>query len=175
MLLLLTGCGDPSPMEEARRLRRTLEEATQLDLEADVTADYGERVYSFRLVMETESDGWRVRILEPENLSGVSAVCKNGSLQLEFEDLILDVGDLSPAGLCPMNALPAVAEAWRSGHLSEALVCSQGEELELCFELDDDTQVRSTFRRADLLPVAAEISVGGVTVLFCSFRGASIR
>ena len=175
LLLLLTGCGGPSPMEEARRLQEMLAEATEIRLEADVTADYGERVYRFRLAMETLPEGWRVRILEPENLSGVSAVSREGALKLEIENLILDTGDLSPAGLCPMNALPVAADAWKSGHLAEALYSGKEQNLSLCFDVSDDTRVQTLFVSGSATPLSAEIIVDGVSVLFLAFRSAEIR
>ncbi len=174
LLLFLCGCSSGTLTRETDRLRQRFLDAEELQLDARLTADYGDRDYSFLLRLQKTDFGWEILVLEPENLSGLTARCQDGSIELQFEDLILDTGDLNSRGLSPMNALPMIADAWKNGHLEE--VIRTGDDLfSIQYIVDDGISVLTVFDPESSLPLRAELSVDGATVIFCEFQDVILR
>lgn len=122
MLLLLTGCGGGQEQENgaealAVAIRGEYMAMTSYSLQAQVNADYGQRVYDFTLSVTWDGEETAVTIREPEMLSGVTARITGDEGILEYEDLSLETGFLDEDGLSPVSALPALMEAARSQYI----------------------------------------------------------
>lgn len=122
MLLLLTGCGGGQENEngaeaQAVAIRGEYMAMTSYSLQAQVNADYGQRVYDFTLSVTWDGEETTVAIREPEMLAGVTARITGEEGTLEYEDLSLETGFLDEDGLSPLSALPALMEAARSQYI----------------------------------------------------------
>ena len=83
MLLLLTGCGGGQEGKTgaealAVEIRGEYMAMTGYSLQAQVNADYGQRVYDFTLSVTNDGEETAVVIREPEMLSGVTARIHGG-------------------------------------------------------------------------------------------------
>lgn len=122
MLLLLTGCSGGQENEngaeaQAVAIRGEYMAMTSYSLQAQVNADYGQRVYDFTLSVTWDGEETTVAIREPEMLAGVTARITGEEGTLEYEDLSLETGFLDEDGLSPVSALPALMEAARSQYI----------------------------------------------------------
>lgn len=122
MLLLLTGCSGGQENEngaeaQAVAIRGEYMAMTSYSLQAQVNADYGQRVYDFTLSVTWDGEETTVAIREPEMLAGVTARITGDEGTLEYEDLSLETGFLDEDGLSPVSALPALMEAARSQYI----------------------------------------------------------
>lgn len=122
MLLLLAGCGGGQENEngaeaQAVAIRGEYMAMTSYSLQAQVNADYGQRVYDFTLSVTWDGEETTVAIREPEMLAGVTARITGDEGTLEYEDLSLETGFLDDDGLSPVSALPALMEAARSQYI----------------------------------------------------------
>ena len=121
MLLLLASCGggqeDQGAEAQAVAIRGEYLAMTSYSLQAQVNADYGQRVYDFTLSVTWDGEETTVVIREPEMLSGVTARITGKEGALEYEDLSLETGFLDEEGLSPVSALPALMEAARSQYM----------------------------------------------------------
>lgn len=122
MLLLLAGCGGGQENEngaeaQAVAIRGEYMAMTSYSLQAQVNADYGQRVYDFTLSVTWDGEETTVAIWEPEMLAGVTARITGDEGTLEYEDLSLETGFLDDDGLSPVSALPALMEAARSQYI----------------------------------------------------------
>lgn len=121
MLLLLTGCGggqdDQGAEAQAVAIRGEYLAMTSYSLQAQVNADYGQRVYDFTLSVTWDGEETAVVIREPEMLAGVTARIDGDEGTLEYEDLSLETGFLDDNGLSPVSALPTLMEAARSQYM----------------------------------------------------------
>lgn len=122
MLLLLTGCSGGQENEngaeaQAVAIRGEYMAMTSYSLQAQVNADYGQRVYDFTLSVTWDGEETTVAIREPEMLAGVTARITGDEGTLEYEDLSLETGFLDDDGLSPVSALPALMEAARSQYI----------------------------------------------------------
>ena len=122
MMLLLTGCGGGQADETgaealAVAIRGEYLAMTGCSLQAQVNADYGQRVYDFTLSVTNDGEETAVVIREPEMLSGVTARIHGEEGTLEYDDLSLETGPLDGDGLSPVTALPELLEAARSQYI----------------------------------------------------------
>ena len=124
MLLLLTGCGGGQEEKTgaealAVAVRGEYMAMTSYSLQAQVNADYGQRVYDFTLSVTWDGEETAVVIREPEMLAGVTARITGEEGALEYDDLSLETGFLDQDGLSPVSALPALMETARSQYISQ--------------------------------------------------------
>ena len=122
MLLLLTGCGGGQEGKTgaealAVEIRGEYMAMTGYSLQAQVNADYGQRVYDFTLSVTNDGEETAVVIREPEMLSGVTARIHGEEGTLEYDDLSLETGFLDGESLSPVSALPTLIEAARTQYI----------------------------------------------------------
>ena len=161
-LALLTGCGSGRETERRRQLAEALSARRDLGFTADLRAEYPDRTVSFRLGYEEDEGGCTVRVLEPEEIGGVSVHLGPDGAQLRFEELRLDTGPLDRYGLSPLSALPALTRALREGRLESAW--TEGEQTVWELAADDHLTVQ-VWLDDELRPQRAElISDGRVSV-----------
>lgn len=137
-LLLLAGCqgeagtlpggGELTAEEEARQVRTEYLAAESCTGTAEVTADYGQRVYEFTLDFSWEKGGETVLTLTaPEDLAGLTARVAQGQSRLEFDGISLDTGELTGEGLTPLELVPALMEWIRTGFMAQCVYEDRGE------------------------------------------------
>lgn len=111
------------PQAEAIEMRHSYLSLSQATALCQVTADYGERVYDFSMVLvaERREEGLSttLTLTEPASLKGIS-VTQTGTgqdSQLVWEDLVLETGDLNPEGLSPVTAIPLLLDTLERGFI----------------------------------------------------------
>ena len=161
-LALLTGCGSGRETERRQQLAEELSARRDLRFTADLRAEYPDKTVSFRLSYAEDDGGCEIRVLEPEEIGGVSVHLGTDGAQLRFEELRLDTGPLDRYGLSPLSALPALTRALREGHLESAW--TEGE-LTVWELVADDHLTVQVWLDDELRPQRAElISEGRVSV-----------
>ena len=177
MIILLSGCFGMATVGNQTEELTLAVRADYLALRvwaADValTADYGQRVYQYRLAATQSGEELVLALSEPETVAGIIARLKDGDSMLEYDDLWLETGPLNPDGLTPVACIPALIEAAKSGYivacsLEDGLLrldCGDPEglpgagiETTLWFDVDSYAMVRG------------EISVDGFRAILCEF------
>ena len=160
--LLLCGCGENEELA-FESFRAELAGAEELCFTADVQAEYEDKTASFKLEFSMKGDEYAVKILEPEIVAGISAHIKSGETHLEYDGVILDIGVLNDRGLCPMSALPYLADAMKDAYAEMAW--TEDELLTVRLVPADDMSV-TLWINEDNEPVNAEISYKEKTVVF---------
>ncbi len=178
LCLLLTGCGrGEGPAEDPAQTIRTeysaLASCTGI---AEITADYGQRVYDFTLDFSVADGETTLTITAPEEVAGVTARIAAGETRLEYDGVMLETGLLSQDGLSPVSALPVMLSYARSGFSDQ-----WGQE-----EAEEETLLRVDYRDAAETPgcgteaslwfhpeghglARGELMVDGYRVITCVF------
>ena len=121
MTLLLTGCGGTG-VSEGEQLALTIRgeflAAQGCSATAEITADYGQRVYQYTMEVSGAGEEMTLTLTAPDTVAGITARLKGEDSLLEYEELVLETGPLNPAGLTPVSAVPALLEAVRSGYIT---------------------------------------------------------
>lgn len=130
MTVLLTSCTQTGAIsgtgqevtaeEEARQMRTEYLAAGFCAGSAEITADYGQRVYEFGMDFTWEKAGETVLTLTaPSDLAGLTARISEGQSRLEFDGISLDTGELTGEGLTPLELVPALMEWVQTGFMAQ--------------------------------------------------------
>lgn len=149
-LALLPGCGGEkeSRQEPALALRTQFLALKSCQAAASVTADYGDRTYTYEAVFSGDGLSGSMAVSAPENIAGVVVTWGEGETALEIAGARLDTGPLSADGLSPADCFPLILES-----------CCRGAMVSSCEEtLDGAESLRVTFQNPDL-PADADSQV----------------
>lgn len=168
--LLFCGCGEAQRLEAAfEKARENWQEAKSLSFTAEVTAELYDSVFSCTLLC-TYSDGETVvEILSPENIAGIKARLKDGEAQLEYDGLILAIGDPMRGESSPLGAMPLIISALLEGHVTLLWDETQGESRMAAAEIyvDENSSLRLWFDRENFTLLHGELVSGGRAVVKC--------
>ena len=118
LCLLLSACGGGELGDRSEQLALDIRgdylAMTACTATAEMTADYGQRVYEYSMEGETV-----LSITAPENIAGIQARIQNGETALEYDGVRLETGPLNEQGLSPVDALPVLLAAAREGFIAE--------------------------------------------------------
>ena len=92
-LVILCGCSDNGE-ESFLKFMQQVYTADQVSFNAVVRAEYSDKTAAFKLGYLQDENGAVVEILEPELVAGIKARVSKDSTQLEYENVILDIGTL---------------------------------------------------------------------------------
>lgn len=182
LVLPLAACGGGGGNEAetlALKIRSQYLEMTACAGQLELTADYGQRVYTYGVDLAWEKEGeTTLTLTAPENVAGTVARIANGETALEYDGVMVETGALDGAGLTPVDAVPALLTCAREGFLAECVLedwdgeqrlhvtsrdpekdPGSGVETQLWFQPDTGALLRG------------EISSDGVTVVTCEAAG----
>ena len=120
--LLLSGCaGEPKEMGQALSFRKALLGAEKCSFDAEITADYGDSLYTFTLSCQADKQGNILfTVQQPETISGVSGKMDSGRAWLTFDDKALEFSPLTDGQVTPVGAPWLLLHALRSGYIASA-------------------------------------------------------
>ena len=173
-LTLLCACSSRGGAEDkAIEIRAKYLDCAELSLHAEMTADYGDRVYEYAVSYNGDGATGVLDIEKPLEIAGVSVVYEEDGPRLMFEGAMLDTGPLWADGASPAEASPMLIDAWRRGWVSAAYSESLGGRtcvvLDIYSGSDESRMARTWFCEDTLEPAAAELFSDGVSVLRCTF------
>ena len=161
-LCLLCGCADKGE-QSFEQFTTQLRETENISFTAAVRAEYADKTAEFTLKYTQTGEMARVTVVEPEIIAGISACVKEGSLQLEYDGAILDIGQLTDSDLSPMSALPLITDALKNAYVD--IAWTEDDMIAARLMPDDDTVVTVRLN-SELVPQSAEISYKEKTVVF---------
>ena len=119
VLLFLPGCSSEKElMNEVLLLRRCIQDASEINLQCRITADYGNSVCVFGMECKYDSAGnmqWKVT--EPETIAGISGSVKNEKGQFEFDNEMLVFELLTDEQITPVGAPWILLKVIQSGYV----------------------------------------------------------
>jgi len=177
LCITLCACGGKGGTEDlAEDIKAEYLKAESVTLIISVTADYGSRVYDYKLRCVAQTDTADIEIMEPEGIKGLRAHVSEEGIGLEYDGVTLDTGELFGKGLSPIEAIPMMLNAWRSGYITETRSekIDKADTLAVTFDLKpagSETEIAHTvwFDKDSHLPVKAEIIYDGYRVIDCTF------
>ena len=187
LVLPLTACGggEGNEAEETlSKIRGQYLELTACSGHADLTADYGQRVYTYGVDFTWQKEGETLLTLTaPELVAGTTARIHAGETALEYDGVMLETGPLNPEGLSPIDALPALLTYAREGFAAECVLeGTEGEAKKLHVICRDPEVQPGEGTEADLwfssetgTLLRGELSQDGYTVIQCEITGFSME
>ena len=116
----VSACGnrvdDLAPMMQ---LRQDLAKADGCSFLAEITADYGDRIYNFTLKCTTNATGDAYfEVMKPESIAGISGRVSPIGGKLEFDDQVLLFSGLTQGQITPVIAPWLMIKAITGGYIS---------------------------------------------------------
>ena len=176
MLTLLTACSPTkNNTDKMAEIRTDFIAAERIELTAAITADYGARVYDFRVKYTGSSQSGKIEILAPESIAGITAEVDISGITLSYDGARMETGRIS--GLSPAEAIPTLIACWQQGIvklLAEETLDSI-DTLSMESDITETVRVKTWFDANALLPLRAEISENGKTVIQCEFENVIVE
>ena len=156
-LLILCSCGKETDRAEAMQEQYKNLASYETDVRVSVPREDETLVYALHL--STQGDAVRATVSEPEELMGVGAVLEGD--KLTFDDLVLDVGTLSPR-VSALSCVPLVLQNFPKVYLDSAGAETIGDvgalRADFSLTLSGETFACSLWLDASGAPVYAEIA-----------------
>ena len=164
--LLLVGCsGENGDMDRAMALRSNLL-AGSVQFDVDITADYGDKTYTFSAQCAADSKGnLTFTVVKPETISGISGSVSASGGKLTFDGKALSFPLLADDQITPVCGPWVFVKTLRSGYLTSC--GKEGDLLRLAIDdsyADDALHLDIWLDEADL-PVRGEILWQGRRIL----------
>lgn len=167
LLLFLTGCSGAShEIERGMALRSKLLQANSCTFDVDITADYGDEVYTFAMVCQGDANGnVTFSVKEPETIAGITGTVSDDGGKLTFDDTALQFDLMADDQVTPVTAPWILLKTLRGGYLTSA--CMEEEKLRLTIDdsYEDDALTLDIWLNAEDIPVRCEILYDGRRIL----------
>ena len=166
LVFLLTGCKNVNgPFDKAIMLRNRILESNGCSFRATVTADYGEKLYVFKMDCISDKEGnLQFSVVSPETISGITGRISTEGGSLTFDDKILAFPTVADGQITPVTAPWLFLKTLRSGYMNSCTKDSDGYELSIDDSYDEDA-FRLLISVKNDLPISGEIFWKGSRVL----------
>jgi hypothetical protein len=175
----LFACGGPKNggRELALDIRAGLLKASGLDMTAEVTADYGDRVYQFIFTYAGNAGEGTLTLTAPENVAGLKMRVSVSTGAISYDGAELDTGKLTGDGLSPAEAVPVLINQWQSGYISGCNLEKLGaaDTVAVTTDVTETVKARTWFDVKTHLPLRSELSENGRMVIACTFSGVAVE
>lgn len=167
VVLLLGGCsGNSNEMDRAISLRSKILEAEVCSFVGIVTADYGDKEYTFSLDCHMESDGAvSFEVIAPDEIKDIkgSISASGGKLTFDQQALLFELladGQISPVGM------PWIfTKTLRSGYIKGCSANEDGLYIQIDDSYADNALLLEVWTDSQDIPVRAELLWQGRRVL----------
>ncbi len=166
VLLLLTGCsGKNQEMDTALSLRSKLL-AKAVSFDAQITADYGDKTYTFTMNCKADAQGnLTFTVIEPELIRGITGTVSATGGKLKFDDVALAFDLMADGQFSPVSGPWILMKTLRSGYLTS---CNrEGDALRISIDdsYNDDALHLDIWLNAEDIPIRGEIMWQGRRLL----------
>lgn len=166
VLLLLSGCGFDNPGLDRMMTLRARLLASSCSFDAVITADYGDKTYSFTLACQGDSSGnVQFEVMQPESIAGITGVIRNEGGFLTFDNAALAFELLADDQLSPVSSPWILLRTLRGGYVTACGENETGLQLSIDDSYEEDAlHLQIQLSSADI-PVFAEILYNGRRII----------
>lgn len=158
-MLLLCGCDSNSEMDDVMGFRQRMLTSDGYILCAQITADYGDAVYSFTVECTFDQTGTMDFIVtSPQTIHGITGTVDGDQGKLTFDDQALLFELLADGQLSPISAPWIAINALRSGYIQSCGVDGDNIRIILDDSYDSNALRVDWWVTKQMIPIVAEIS-----------------
>ncbi|MBQ8834896.1 MAG: hypothetical protein IJ001_08240 [Oscillospiraceae bacterium] len=167
ILVLLTGCSPKNrELERGMELRSKLLKAEGCSFTADITADYGDKLYSFSMECTGDAQGnLTFTVTAPETIAGITGNVSDTGGNLTFDDTALYFELLADGQLSPVSGPWILLKTLRSGYITSASTEEDLLRLAVDDSYEDDALHLDIWVDGEDRPIRAEILYDGRRIL----------
>lgn len=159
VLLTFTGCKNTgSGMNRAMVMRDKLLKSSGCSFTVNITADYGEKFYTFVMNCTADQDGAvQFEVVSPESIAGIRGCLSGEGGKLTFDDQVLMFEMLADGQITPVSSPWILMRTLRSGYINGCGAEADGLRLQIDDSYEEDTLHLEIRTDNNDLPVYAEI------------------
>lgn len=159
LALLLCGCGAAEPGDDrAMTLRSRLQGGNGCGFDATITADYGDKTYTFAMGCAFDAHGnLSFTVKEPETIAGITGMIDGSDGNLTFDGHALSFPLLWDGQASPVSAPWIVYRTLTGGYLKTSVQEDELLHLTIDDSYQDDALQLDIWLNADSIPVRAEV------------------
>lgn len=167
LLVFLTGCADASKeMERGMKLRSDLLKASACRFDAEITADYGDKVYTFSMNCQGDPLGnMTFTVTAPETIADITGSISDTGGKLTFDDTALQFDLMADDQVTPVSAPWILLKTLRSGYITSAGMEDDLLRLTIDDSYEDDALHLDIWLNDENQPTKAEILYDGRSIL----------
>ncbi len=175
VMLLLTGCkGTNHELSRAVALRQRLLGSNGCTFDAVITADYGDKVYTFTMACQADSQGdLTFTVKDPQTISGITGTVTQQGGQLTFDGKVLAFEMLADGQITPVTAPWILIRTLRSGYLSAAGVDGDNLRMAIDDSYEDNALHLDIWTNSQDVPIRGDILWQGQRVVSLEVRNFS--
>ena len=177
LLGLLPGCGGgQDATAQAMDLRARLLSSNGYTFDTEVTADFGDKVYTFAMNCRADNAGnVTFTVILPETIAGISGVIDSNGGKITFDDVALAFGLLADGRLTPVSAPWVLVHTLHYGYITACAQTDSGVMISINDSYEDEALNLSVYLGRDGLPAEAEIFWNGRRVLSLTVKNFTFR
>lgn len=116
---MLFGCKGNEGMDQALALRSAILQAKECRFSIDITADYGDMLYSFSVDCGADDKGnVNFTVTKPETIAGITGKITADGAKLTFDDTALAIPMLTDDQITPVSAPWILMRTLRGGYIT---------------------------------------------------------
>ncbi len=173
---ILTGCaGADSEINRGMALRTKLLQAQSCAFDADITADYGDKLYTFSMYCQADAQGdVSFTVTAPETIAGITGIISEEGGRLTFDDVALQFDTMADDLVTPVIGPWILIKTLRSGYLTSA--CMEDELLRLTIDdsYEEDALQLDIWLDGQDMPQRAEILHAGQRIVTLNVKNVVI-
>lgn len=177
LLVLLTGCtGSDEALDRAMAMRAKLLACETCSFDAQITADYGDKTYTFAMNCVADSQGAvTFTVTEPQTIAGITGTVSAAGGKLTFDGQALSFQLMADGLITPVTGPWILLKTLRSGYLTSC--GAEGENLRLAIDdsYADDALHLDIWLGQDDLPIRGEILWQGRRLVSIDVKNFVIR
>ncbi len=166
-LCILSGCAKADrELERGMALRFSLLQGNGVRFQAEITADYGDKLHSFGVACQADSKGnLQFEVTAPETIQGITGSVSGEGGHLTFEEVALQFASMADGQITPVMSPWVFLKTLRGGYLTSA--CMEENLLHLTIDdsYEDDALQLDIWVNEANAPVRAEILYDGRRIL----------
>lgn len=176
LVLFLAGCGQSSrELERGLSLRSKLQKAASSSFDAEITADYGETIYTFTLSCVGQNNGdLTFTVAAPESIAGITGKIDSQGGALTFDEHALHFDLLADGQTTPVAAPWIVYKSILGGYLTSAGLEDGNLRLTIDDSYEDNALTADVWLDENDLPARAQILYKGRSFLSLSITNFQI-
>ena len=171
IVMLLCGCKNSNePVSKAISIRNKLLEGNGCSFSAKVHADYGEKLYTFKMDCQVDQTGnLTFSVIEPATIHGIAGKVSTVGGAITFDDKILAFPTIADGQVSPVSAPWLLIKTLRSGYIKGCAELDDGFEISIDDSYEEEALHLLVKAKKDT-PVSAEIFWQGRRVLTLSIE-----
>ena len=157
--LILSGCSrSDESMEKALALRKLFSEGNGCSFGTVITADYGDKLYTFSLDCQTDRDrNLTFTVREPSTIAGITGKITDAGGTILFDDKAVAFPIMADGQITPVSAPWVFIKTLRSGYLNGCTALDNGYQIAIDDSYQSDALHLNISVNAENQPIFSEI------------------